>query len=79
MPNWISYPCSVVPGGQAIIPALRIRMSRRVSRERNSFAAAFTEGKEHRSHFIKDIFAAGTCLLMSWMAERALVSLRAER
>ena len=62
-----------------MIPAFRIRTSRRVSRERKSRAAFWIEGREERSHSMNVIGAFGMRDLMSWIAAKALDSLRVER
>jgi hypothetical protein len=49
VPNWISWPSAVRPGGRAMMPALQIRMSSLVRRARMRFAGAWMEDREARS------------------------------
>ena len=66
--------------GLAIIPALLIRMSRRVSRARKVSAAEAMEEKDVRSRGRCMISQAlGTAVLMDWMADWALEGVRAAR
>lgn len=84
MPNWISYPSSVSPGGRAMTPAFRIRISNLFSLERNLRAQVWTEVRDARSHFRK-VIGGGVALVLekvdsiSLIAARPLDSLRAER
>jgi hypothetical protein len=80
VPNWISYPSFVSEYGLAMIPALLMSMSSRVSRARNvSAAAAMLEKEDSSSGRWMISQAVGTADLMAWMAAVALEGVRAAR
>lgn len=69
MPNWISYPSVVTPGGKAMTPALHIRMSSRGfspggNDEMNVLAPALTDASDPRSNSMKVAMTFGYFVLM---------------
>jgi len=79
VPNWISYPSFVCPGGRAITPALLNNKSRRSEEVVKEFAAAWTDANDVRSHSTKVIGALGIVALIWSIAAVALETLRAAR
>jgi hypothetical protein len=79
VPNWISYPSSVLEYGIAITPALLIKMSRRDERVLNSSAAFLIAANEDKSSCKNDIRDSGTAVLISAIAASAFDGVRAAR